>query len=291
MTRSSERQGTPSAADGAPTAGNRVQDERRAGSAVDSRRSSAALRGPRPRADTYAGFVLAGDRLPKDAQVSGVAVGGLDRSQAIEKLTAELGARAAEPIEVTAPEKTGQLTPADAGLTIDYAKSVDAAGGGKSLEPAQYSRCWSEARSTDAVVVVDQDKLEAPCRSWQDHRPSAGRRGVAYKGTKVKRSTAAKERSVRPSAAAATITSSFLTAQAPIECRPISANRRSATTKPFGWSRASPSRPSRGRSRSVRGRGGLVQIGPKMLAGSISFPPQDGNAGARSGRKEATVQR
>ena len=50
-----------------------------------------------------AGFLLAGDRLPKDAQVSGVAVGGLDRAQAIEKLTAELGARAAEPIEVTAP--------------------------------------------------------------------------------------------------------------------------------------------------------------------------------------------
>ena len=42
-----------------------------------------------------AGYVASGDKVPKKAQISGVAVGGLTRSEAIEKLSVELGTRAA----------------------------------------------------------------------------------------------------------------------------------------------------------------------------------------------------
>ena len=44
-----------------------------------------------------AGYVVTGDKVPKKAQISGVAVGGLSRTEAIQKLSVELGARAAEP--------------------------------------------------------------------------------------------------------------------------------------------------------------------------------------------------
>ena len=51
------------------------------------------------------GYLMAGDKLPKNAEISGVAVGGLRRAAAIEKLTTELGPRAAAPIDVTVDGK------------------------------------------------------------------------------------------------------------------------------------------------------------------------------------------
>src|SRR5918998_4767257 len=46
------------------------------------------------------GYFVAGDRLPKNAAVAGVPVGGLSPAAAEQKLTAELGSRAAKPITV-----------------------------------------------------------------------------------------------------------------------------------------------------------------------------------------------
>ena len=37
-----------------------------------------------------AGYLVAGDKLPRKAQISGVAVGGLHPSEAVDKLTGEL---------------------------------------------------------------------------------------------------------------------------------------------------------------------------------------------------------
>ena len=108
-----------------------------------------------------AGYLVTGDKVPKKAQISGVAVGGLSRTEAIQKLSAELGARAAEPLNLTVGEKEAQLKPVDAGLAVDYAKSVDAAGGGKSLNPMRIFKTLTGGSAIDAVVVVDQAKLQA----------------------------------------------------------------------------------------------------------------------------------
>ena len=107
------------------------------------------------------GYFVAGDKLPKKAQISGVAVGGLHPSEAIDKLTAELGARAAEPLNLTVRDEQAQLKPADAGLAVDYPKSVEAAGGGKSLNPLRIVKVLTGGSAVDAVVVVDEPKLHA----------------------------------------------------------------------------------------------------------------------------------
>ena len=225
----------------------------------------------------FAGFLLAGDRLPKDAQVSGVAVGGLDRAQAIEKLTAELGARAAEPIEVTAGGKAGQLKPADAGLTIDYAQSVDVAGGARSFDPRKIITVLVGGRSTDAVVVVDEDKLNGAVQSLAatiDQAPVDA--ALAYQGTAVKRTRAEPGLTVDTAAAATAIARASSPHRRPWSCRPPSPSPRSATTKPPGWPKASPGRPSRRRSRSTAGAAGSFTISPEMIARAITFAAQDG---------------
>ena len=65
------------------------------------------------------GYLVTGDKLPRDASVSGVAVGGLSTSAAAERLSAELGPRAAEPVTLRAGDREAELDPAEAGLSLD----------------------------------------------------------------------------------------------------------------------------------------------------------------------------
>ena len=97
------------------------------------------------------------------------------------------GARAAEPLNLTVGDKEAQLKPADAGLAVDYAQSVDAAGGGKSLNPRRILRTLTGGSDIEAVVLVDQGKLQTAVGGLAktfNHEPVDA--AVAYKGTKIK---------------------------------------------------------------------------------------------------------
>ena len=58
----------------------------------------------------------------------------------------------AEPLNLTVGEEEAQLKPVDAGLAVDYAMSVDAAGGGKSLNPLRIVKTLTGGSAIDAVV-------------------------------------------------------------------------------------------------------------------------------------------
>ena len=105
------------------------------------------------------GYLLAGDRLPRNAVVSGVPLGGLTPAEARQTLAEELGPRTSEPVELTAGTRTAAVVPADAGIAVDYGRSVRAAGGGRSLDPRQILRVLTGGSSTRAAVLVDEDRL------------------------------------------------------------------------------------------------------------------------------------
>ena len=114
-------------------------------------------------------YLTAGDKLPKDAEIAGVAVGGLSTEAATKKLQAELGEQAAAPIAVTAGDEKAEVSPSEAGLGVDYGASVELAGGGRSLDPRHIWRVLTGGSQTDAVVVTDQAKLEAtPVHEYVD---------------------------------------------------------------------------------------------------------------------------
>ncbi len=106
-------------------------------------------------------YLVAGDKLPKNAQISGVAVGGLPRAAAIDKLTTELGPRAAAPIDVTVNDRTSQV----------------AAGRGRPDRRLRgQRRCgrrWPEPRSAADPPGAD--------RRFGDQCGGAGRRGEAVR--------------------------------------------------------------------------------------------------------------
>ncbi len=108
-----------------------------------------------------AGYLMAGDKLPKDAEIAGVAVGGLSTQAATDKLQAELGPRATAPIAVTAGSQQAEVSPTEAGLSLDYAASIELAGGGRSLDPRHIWRVLTGGTQTEAVVTTDQAALDA----------------------------------------------------------------------------------------------------------------------------------
>ena len=204
-------------------------------------------------------------------------MGGLSRSEAIQKLSVELGARAAEPLNLTVGEKEAQLKPADAGLAVDYAQSVDAAGGGKSLNPRRILRTLTGGSAIDAVVVVDQAKLQTAVGGLAktfNHEPVDA--AVAYKGTKIKQKQAQEGVVLQQDPAAATITSSFLKVTGPIAL-PADITQPAVTNDEADKVVATFAKPAVSAPIKVKVSGaGSFEISPKMLAGSISFVPQDG---------------
>ena len=102
-----------------------------------------------------AGYLLAGDKVPRGTTVAGVAIGGLTEEEAVARLEDELGGRADRPIEVEVGGTISEVRPAEAGLSVDYTASVAEAGARRSWSPAWL---WSYATGGDEMepVVVDR---------------------------------------------------------------------------------------------------------------------------------------
>jgi vancomycin resistance protein YoaR len=221
-------------------------------------------------------YLVAGDKLPRKAQISGVAVGGLEPAEAIDKLTAELGARAAEPMNLTVKDDRAELKPSDAGMGVDYVKSVDAAGGGKSLNPVRVFTVLTGGTSIDAVVVVDSQKLQAAVAGLSksfNHDPVDA--AVAYRGTKIKQKPAREGTTLQKDPAATVIKSSFLKTTGPIEL-PVDVAQPAITNDEADQVIADFAKPAIADPITVRVKGtGSFKVTPKMLASSIEFLPQN----------------
>ena len=223
------------------------------------------------------GYFVAGDKLPKKAQISGVAVGGLHPSEAIDKLTTELGPTAAEPLNLTVREEQAQLKPADAGMAVDYPKSVEAAGGGKSLNPLRIVKVLTGGSAVDAVVVVDEPKLQAAVGDLTktfNHAPIDA--AVAYKGVKIKQQKAREGTTLQQDAATAVLRSSFLTGSGPVEL-PADVAQPAVTDEEADQVVADFAKPAIAAPVKVKvANAGSFEVSPRMLASSIEFLPQNG---------------
>ena len=107
-------------------------------------------------------YVYAGDRAPRSAKVEGVRIAGLAPGPAEEKLRRELAGRARTPITVSYGDgRIRSVDPGRAGLDIDYAASVVAAGGGRGWSPQRLWEVVTGSGDHDAVVTVDEQRMEA----------------------------------------------------------------------------------------------------------------------------------
>lgn len=101
-----------------------------------------------------ADYLLNKDKVPRGATVGGVAIGGMLPGEAQRLLESELGAAAAEPVQISAGEMNTQLLPAEAGLNVNWEDTV-AAAGEQSLNPI--TRLLGLFRDFEVDVVSDID--------------------------------------------------------------------------------------------------------------------------------------
>ncbi len=108
-----------------------------------------------------AGYVMSGDRLPRNASVAGISIGGLSSAEAEQKLVADYGPQVTAPITVTLDGQPHEFQPAESGLSVDYAATVRAGGVGKSWHPAHIWRVLTGGGPVAPVVMTDDAALDA----------------------------------------------------------------------------------------------------------------------------------
>lgn len=231
------------------------------------------------------GYALAGDNLPRNATVSGVAVGGLDRKAAITKLTDAISPDATRPIAVTVAGEVDEIDPADAGLTVDYAASIDAAGGGKSFDPRQIWRVLTGGANTDVITHTDQGRLEQAVAALAERHDAKPRdAALAFDGATVDQTKGRTGVAVDQAGTAALVEQAFLSRGA-IEA-PAAVTEPDVTTAEMKQVVDEFAEPAvSGPVRLRAGQAGAFEISPRMIAKSISFETADGTLVPRLGRE------
>ena len=106
-----------------------------------------------------AAYVVSGDKVPRGTTVAGVDIGGRTHDAAVAALEEGLGDRADRLIPVSIDGDVQQVAPDNAGLAVDYAASVDEAGGAKSWRPDRLWDYFTGGDDLDPVVTVDETAM------------------------------------------------------------------------------------------------------------------------------------
>lgn len=111
----------------------------------------------------------AGDQVPINASVEGVAIGGLSVDEAEQKLKEELEPKYAAPVTVAVPSgiRTA-LEPLESGLSLDLAGAVRSAGGGSSWNPVEIFRIFTGGDEVELPRSVDEEQLRSALEEAAD---------------------------------------------------------------------------------------------------------------------------
>ncbi|MEO9323077.1 VanW family protein [Nocardioides sp. C4-1] len=105
-----------------------------------------------------AAYGVAGDKLARGTTIGGVDVGG--KTPADAEAALRDGLDLADTVEVSVDGSTAEVDAAEAGLSVDYPASVEAAGREKSLHPGELWDYFAGGEDAEPVVAVDDAALE-----------------------------------------------------------------------------------------------------------------------------------
>ncbi|SDD46206.1 VanW family protein [Nocardioides lianchengensis] len=171
-----------------------------------------------------AAYAVAGDKVPRGTTVAGVDVGGRTQADAVRALEDGLAERLDQPIAVTVGDTTEDVTPADAGLSVDLDASVEAAGGGRSWKPGRLWDYFTGGEDLDPIVQVDDatmgellDRLGAEAGTL----PKDG--GLSFEGSGVTPIDPEVGEAIDPDVAAEAITAAYLADEPTVELELVEA--------------------------------------------------------------------
>ncbi|WP_329455826.1 hypothetical protein [Streptomyces sp. NBC_01497] len=108
-----------------------------------------------------AGLVMNHADVPKGTTVLGIDIGGSTKDQAVDTLEKRLGSRATMPLKLTVGGKSENLSPQNAGLTLDDQATAEAASGPDYNPVDVVGSLFGRPRPVDPVMPLDDEKLTA----------------------------------------------------------------------------------------------------------------------------------
>ncbi|MCW2788208.1 MAG: hypothetical protein JWQ91_2221 [Aeromicrobium sp.] len=108
-----------------------------------------------------AGHVLTGTRMPAQATIGGVDVGGKSPAEARQAVDAALSPREDREIVLVRGKKEFRVSPQSVGLALDVDRSVEQAGGGRSWDPRDMIGLFVGEHDHDPALDVDDAKLQS----------------------------------------------------------------------------------------------------------------------------------
>lgn len=233
---------------------------------------------------TYvAGYAVAGDTVPRRATVAGVDVGGMEREEAARTLSEQLGPRGQQPVQLVLGEDLQvPVVPAEAGLSVDYAATVDATGAGRSWNPSHIWTVLIGGSDTDPVLAVDRAALDAAtaqvARQGEREALNASISFDEEARTQVEEGVTA--RTVAPEAVEAALTEAFPvtdTATVAAEETDPEVTTEEVRTLQEEWADPAVSAPVT----LDAGAAGTFQVTPQMVASSTAFLVEEGRPTAQ----------
>lgn len=223
------------------------------------------------------GYLMTGDKLPKNAQIAGIAVGGLTTAEADQKLRAGLGDRATASILVGVGDEKAKVSPAGAGLEIDYAASIELAGGGRSADPRHIWHVLTGGSQTDAVIAADEAKLSAAVADLAkdlDSEPKDAK--LSFDGDQVVQTKSSEGVVIDQSKAAGAIKKAYLGSGEVVDL-PAKVSEPEITTAEVTKLATSYAKPAVSGPISVKADGAdTFSVAASMIGDSIEFVPADG---------------
>ncbi|HVV12880.1 VanW family protein [Amycolatopsis sp.] len=212
--------------------------------------------------------------VPRGVTVAGVDVGGLKRAAAEDRLRDELGPRLAQPVPVTAGDVQTVIDPARAGLSLDWASTLDQAGA-QPLNP--FTRVSSLFTSREVGVVTQGDRAQLTntlqnLRASVDREPAEG--GIRFEGAKPVAVEPKQGQRLDVDNAAIAMLGNWASGRPvtlPVATTPVTITTEAVQTALHEFAEPAVSGPV-----LIHGEGAEAKVEPAAIAAALRFEPVNG---------------
>ncbi len=150
-----------------------------------------------------AGHLMTADTLPARTRIQGVPVGGLRSEEALAKARGTLSPQLSRPLEVTDGQTRAPLSPASAGLGVDWDATMAQIDPGNSWDPRVIWNTLHGGGSVPLVASVDRAALDKAVGGLAGRFAIGARNaGVTLKGTRILTTPAVRGRTLDADATA-----------------------------------------------------------------------------------------
>ncbi|MFP3988120.1 hypothetical protein U9R90_11545, partial [Streptomyces sp. E11-3] len=132
-----------------------------------------------------AGLLMNHSDVPKGTTVLGVDIGGGTHDEAVKKLDAALGKRATQPVVLSVDGEKAELTPAQAGLSLDDQATVRKAAVSDYNPVSVIGSLFGGERSVEPEMPTDEEKLADALERVVGGQSSSNDGGIKFQAGKA----------------------------------------------------------------------------------------------------------